>query len=253
MVGEHSATRRIPGQAYNPGRGHAAERLDGDVASASAPRVGVLGLQGDVLEHLDLLRSAGAHGVVVNREGDLDDLDGLVIPGGESTTIGKLLERFGLLNVLRERIAGGLPTLGTCAGAILLSNGALLADGTPATQHLLGLVDMTARRNAFGRQVASFEGPVAVAGMQDGPMHGVFIRAPWFEDVGGGVRVLASVQTPVGARVVVVQQDKVLACAFHPELSGDDRLHRRLVELIAEAGASRGGVAERGDTGVATV
>jgi 5'-phosphate synthase pdxT subunit len=192
----------------------------------------VLSVQGDVLEHLRFLSRCGAIGVPVRRADELSRVAGLVIPGGESTTIGKLLDRFGLLSTLRERILAGMPVLGTCAGAILLGRIALLADGRVADQHLLGVLDTTARRNAFGRQVASFEGPVDVAGLDGGPMHGVFIRAPWFESVGRDVEVLGSVATPLGAKVVMVQQGNVLACAFHPELSGDDRLHRRLVELV---------------------
>ena len=225
---------RIPGEGYVTGRGvhHLPSVADG------APRIGVLGVQGDVLEHLRLLDGAGAIGLPIARPADLAGLHGLVLPGGESTTIGKLLDRFALLEPLRALIGSGLPVLGTCAGAILLGREALLADGRVAEQHLLGVLDTTARRNAFGRQVASFEGPVHVAGVQaveGAPMHGVFIRAPWFERVGTDVRVLASVDTPLGAKVVMVQQGNVLASAFHPELSGDDRLHRWLVGLAVQS------------------
>lgn len=193
--------------------------------------MGVLSVQGDVLEHLRVLTSVGAVGVPVAHPADLGAVDAMVLPGGESTAIGKMLHRFGLLPPLRDRITAGMPVLGTCAGAILLGTETLLADGRVSDQHLLGVLDCTTRRNAFGRQVASFEGSVDVDGLEGGPMHGVFIRAPWFEQVGSGVEVLATVDTPLGAKVVVVQQGTILACAFHPELSADDRLHRRLVGL----------------------
>ena len=206
---------------------------------ARIPRIGVLALQGDVLEHLRVLERIGAMASTVSRPGDIDAIDGLVIPGGESTTIGKLLQRFALLDPIRARLASGLPVLGTCAGAILLGREALLADGRPSSQELLGVLDATARRNAFGRQVASFEGAVDIAGLDGGAMHGVFIRAPWFERVGPGVEVLASVATPLGEKIVVVQQGTILACAFHPELSGDDRLHRRLVGLVQDVAVAR--------------
>lgn len=219
---------RIPGEGYATRRG-VRHTASGDV---TRPRVGVLAVQGDVLEHVRLLDRAGADGVPVRRPAELDDVQGLVIPGGESTTMGKLLDRFGFVDRLGSALQGGMPVLGTCAGAILLGRATMLADGRPSEQVLLGVLDATTRRNAFGRQVASFEGPVEVEGLDGAPMHGVFIRAPWFEHVGGDVQVLAAVETALGAKVVVVQQGTVLACAFHPELSGDDRLHRRLVGLV---------------------
>lgn len=200
-----------------------------------SPRIGVLAIQGDVAEHLRLLRAVGAEAVAVQRPAELATVEGLIIPGGESTTIGKMLVRYELFDPVVEALRAGLPVLGTCAGAILLSSRALLADGRPSSQRLLGVVDATTRRNAFGRQVASFEGPVDVKGVGGGPLHGVFIRAPWFEQHGPGVEVLASVATPLGDRVVVVQQGNALACAFHPELTGDDRLHRRLISLVTRA------------------
>lgn len=190
-------------------------------------KIGVLALQGDVAEHLRLL---GGAGVAVRRADELDGLDGIVLPGGESTTVGKLLDRFGLMAPLRERLRDGLPALGTCAGAILLGRAALLADGRASDQPLLGVLDTVARRNAFGRQVASFEGKVDVAGV--GPMEAVFIRAPWFEETGPDVEVLARVETALGDKVVVVRQGRILASAFHPELVGDPRLHRLFVELV---------------------
>lgn len=221
---------RVPGEALVADRGPHA-RADG----ADGPRIGVLALQGDVLEHLRLLGDAGAHAVPFKRPGELEGLDGVLLPGGESTTIGKLAELSGLLEPLRARIADGLPAFGTCAGAILLAHSALDDQGRAAKQPLLGCLDAVVRRNAFGRQVASFEGPVEIAGIDGGPMHAVFIRAPWFEEVGADVEVLATVETPVGVRVVVVQQEGVLASAFHPELAGDGRLHRRFVEQIIAA------------------
>ena len=201
-----------------------------------APTVGVLALQGDVLEHLRMLTTAGANAVVVKRPEELDALDGLVIPGGESTTIGKLAEMYGLLEPLRKRIAEGLPTFGTCAGAILLSRRTLYDDGAPAQQPLIGVLDATTRRNAFGRQVASFEADLDVEGLAGPRLHAVFIRAPWFEEVGEGVEVLATVATPAGDKMVVVRQGSVLASAFHPELTGDGRLHEIFVGMTRDAG-----------------
>lgn len=217
---------RVPGEGLIPSRGPR------HVVRESGPLVGVLALQGDVLEHLSMLASAGARAVPVKRSEQLDDLDGLLIPGGESTTIGKLAVLYGLLEPLRKRIAEGLPVLGTCAGAILLSRQALTADGEPADQPLLGAMDTVVRRNAFGRQVQSFEADLDVDGVDGGPMHAVFIRAPWFEELGEGVRALASVATPAGAKVVVARQGALLASAFHPELTGDGRLHRLFVEIV---------------------
>jgi 5'-phosphate synthase pdxT subunit len=215
---------RIPGEAHVP----VAAQPPGD-----GPVVGVLALQGDVLEHVTMLRSGGATAVMVKRAEELERIDGLVIPGGESTTIGKLADMYGLLEPLRKAIDGGLPVLGTCAGAILLSRRALFADGAPSSQPLIGALDATTRRNAFGRQVASFESDLDVEGIDGGPLHAVFIRAPWFEDVGSDVAVLASVDTAGGSRAVVVRQGVVMAAAFHPELSGDPRLHQAFVALIS--------------------
>lgn len=217
---------RVPGEALVDGRGphHAGD--------GAGPRVGVLAVQGDVLEHLRMLADAGASGVVVKRPPDLDGLDGVLLPGGESTTIGKLAGMYGLLEPLRERIRDGLPAFGTCAGAILLGRAALLADGRVSEQPLLGVLDVVSRRNAFGRQVASFEADLSVPGLQDGPLHAVFIRAPWFEEPGAGVDVLATVPTPAGEKAVVVRQGAILASAFHPELTGDGRLHGLFVASL---------------------
>jgi 5'-phosphate synthase pdxT subunit len=190
-----------------------------------APRVGVLALQGDVREHVAALRAVGAEPVAVRRPDELGDLDGIVIPGGESTTIGKLLVTFELLEPLRKALEAGLPAYGSCAGMILLADRVL--DGTP-DQVGLGGIDMTVRRNAFGRQVDSFEGPVEIAGV--GKLEAVFIRAPWAEQVGAEVEVLAR----VADRIVVVRQGSLLATAFHPELTGDPRVHQLFVSIIRE-------------------
>ena len=194
--------------------------------------MGVLALQGDVLEHLSMLASVGARAVPVKRSEQLDDVDGLLIPGGESTTIGKLAVLYGLLEPLRKRIAEGLPVLGTCAGAILLSRRALSAEGEPSEQPLLEAMDTVVRRNAFGRQVQSFEADLDIHGVGGGPMHAVFIRAPWFEELGPDVEPLAAVGTAAGAKVVVARQGTLLASAFHPELTGDSRLHRLFVRIV---------------------
>lgn len=219
--------RRMPGEALLDDRGadpHRAPR-------AGAPRVGVLALQGDVLEHLRILSRVGANGVAVHAPGDLDGLDGLVLPGGESTTIGLLCDLHGLMEPLQKLVADGFPVLGTCAGAILLAGRALRHDGEVSPQPLIGGMDTVVRRNAFGRQVESFEAEIDVAGL-DAPMLAVFIRAPWFESVGPGVETLASVETKLGAKVVVARQGNLLASAFHPELSGEDRLHELFVKTL---------------------
>jgi 5'-phosphate synthase pdxT subunit len=246
------AAERIPGEATAAGRVAPPEVA---APPEGARTIGVLALQGDVLEHVRMLRAAGAKAAVVKRLGELDAVDGIVIPGGESTTIGKLAQMYGLLEPLRKRIAEGLPVFGTCAGAILLSSEALFADGRPAQQPLLGVLDATVRRNAFGRQVASFEGDVAVAGL-DNPVHAVFIRAPWFERVGPDVEVLATVGTPAGDKVVIVRSGVILATAFHPELTGDPRLHELFIAMVGRAAAqdpvvtSQTGVPSSGGLGV---
>ena len=198
-------------------------------------RIGVLGLQGDVAEHLRMLGEIGVEPVLVKRPADLDGIDGVVIPGGESTTIGKLAEMYGLADPLRRRIAAGLPVFGTCAGAILLSARTLFHDGRPAEQPLLGGMDTVTRRNAFGRQVASFEADLEVEGVTGPPVHAVFIRAPWFESVGPGAQVLATVATEQGYKAVVVRDGNLLASAFHPELTGDPRLHELFASMVRQA------------------
>ena len=188
-----------------------------------APRIGVLALQGDVREHVAALRLGGATPVEVRRPAELDRLDGIVLPGGESTTMGRLLEVFELLEPLRARLQAGLPAYGTCAGMILLADE--VRGGRPG-QPLLGGLDMTVRRNAFGRQVDSFESELDVVGV--GQVHGVFIRAPWVERVGPAVEVLASVDD----HPVAVRQGPLLATSFHPELTGDGRLHALFIEMV---------------------
>jgi pyridoxal 5'-phosphate synthase pdxT subunit len=193
------------------------------------PRIGVLAYQGDVREHLEALAAVGATGVEVRTLAELDTVDGLVVPGGESTVIGKLAARYGLLAPLRGRIAGGLPVLGTCAGMIFLARE---VEGPP--QDLLGVLDVRVRRNAFGRQVASFEADVDVKGVDGGPVSGAFIRAPWVAETGPEVDVLAELD----GKVVAVRQGNQLATAFHPELTGEVRLHRWLVDLVTQRSAT---------------
>jgi pyridoxal 5'-phosphate synthase pdxT subunit len=192
--------------------------------------IGVLALQGDVREHLRALEACGARAVRVRRPGELDDVDALVIPGGESTTISKLAVEFGLADPIRKRIGEGMPAYGSCAGMIMLASEVL--DGRPDQQSFAG-IEMTVRRNAFGRQVDSFEAPVRIDGVEGRPFHAVFIRAPWVERVGPGVEVLGTVaEGPAAGRIVAVRQGQLLATAFHPELTGDLRVHRLFVELV---------------------
>jgi 5'-phosphate synthase pdxT subunit len=193
----------------------------------SAARIGVLALQGDFREHLAALSEIGVVPVPVRRSDELDAVDGLVIPGGESTTMSHLLRELDLLEPLRARLAAGLPAYGACAGMIMLSS-EILDAGTAGREAIpLGGVDITVRRNAFGRQVDSFEGDIAFTGF-DEPVHGVFIRAPWVERVGEGVTVLAS----AAGHPVAVRQGPVLATSFHPEMTGDRRIHRLFVDLV---------------------
>ncbi len=206
----------------------------------SAPRVGVLALQGDVREHLQALDRAGGWGVPVRRPEDLRDLDGIVLPGGESTAMGRLLEVFDVLSPLRAAVAAGLPAYGSCAGLILLAETVL--DGLPG-QATIGGLDVCVRRNAFGRQVESFECDLVMSGLGGGPLHAVFIRAPWVERTGPGVEVLARVEhaspegspAPAAGRVVAVRQGALLATAFHPELTPDGRVHGLFLDMVKEA------------------
>ncbi|MGB9378735.1 MAG: pyridoxal 5'-phosphate synthase glutaminase subunit PdxT [Mycobacteriales bacterium] len=200
--------------------------------TGTVPVIGVLALQGDVREHVFALSEAGAQSVPVRRADELDGLDGIVIPGGESTTIGKLAEAFDLLEPLRKVIAAGLPAYGSCAGMILLADRLV---GGPAGQHTIGGMDMTVRRNAFGRQVESFEEDLHFSVLGGEPLHAVFIRAPWVESVGAGVEVLASVEGgPAAGRIVAVRQDHLLATSFHPELTGDIRVHKMFVGMVRD-------------------
>jgi 5'-phosphate synthase pdxT subunit len=189
---------------------------------SSAPRIGVLALQGDVREHLVALARLGVDAVAVRRPGELAAVDALVLPGGESTTMGKLARTFEVLDPLRQRVTDGLPVLGTCAGMILLAD--RVKDGVVG-QETIGGLDITVRRNAFGRQVDSFEEDLHVTGVE-GPVHAVFIRAPWVEQVGEGVEVLARVEAgPAAGRIVAVRQGPLMATSFHPEVGGDSRIH----------------------------
>jgi 5'-phosphate synthase pdxT subunit len=193
----------------------------------STPRVGVLALQGDTREHLAALEAAGAEPVTVRRRSELEAVDGLVIPGGESTTMSHLLLDLDLLEPLRARLADGLPAYGACAGMILLAAEILDAGASGRAALPLRAIDMTVRRNAFGRQVDSFEGDIAFEGLDD-PVRAVFIRAPWVERVGDRVEVLAR----AAGHIVAVRQGHVLATAFHPEMTGDSRIHRFFVEMV---------------------
>jgi 5'-phosphate synthase pdxT subunit len=195
-------------------------------AADDRPTIGVLGIQGDVTEHIAALTRTGARARGVKRPEDLEGIAGLVLPGGESTTLRRLLDYEGLLAKIRERYAGGMPVFGTCAGAILL---ATEVDGAPAPH--LGLVDMTVRRNAFGRQRESFVASLDVEGLEGGPLEAVFIRAPLIERVGEGVEVLASVE----GEIVLAETDQALVASFHPELTDDLRLHRRFLDKVQAA------------------
>jgi 5'-phosphate synthase pdxT subunit len=193
----------------------------------SAPLIGVLALQGDTREHLAALREAGADAITVRRRGELDAVDALVIPGGESTTMTHLLREFDLLDPLRSRIADGMPAYGSCAGMILLADEILDAGVAGRDAAPLKGIDMTVRRNAFGRQVDSFEGDIEFEGL-DSAVHAVFIRAPWVERVGPDVRVLGR----AADHIVAVRQGQTLATAFHPEMTGDRRIHRLFVDMV---------------------
>ena len=216
------------------------------------PVIGVLALQGDVREHLAALRDEGAEGVAVRRPEELAAVDGIVLPGGESTTIAKLAERFGLMAPLRAAVRAGLPAYGSCAGMILLADRLLDA---PPDQETIGGLDVTVRRNAFGRQADSFESEMTFDGVGGGPLHAVFIRAPWVEEAGEGVDVLGRiVGGEADGRIVAVRQGDLVATSFHPELTGDRRVHALFVDIVrrhvaahpaARAGADAGD--ERGN------
>ena len=193
-------------------------------------KIGVLALQGDFREHLIAAKTAGHAALTVRRPEELAEVDALILPGGESTTIAQLARTFELFNPIKKRISEGMPTYGSCAGMILLAD--RITDGA-AGQETFGGIDMTARRNAFGRQVDSFESDVD---FQGSALHAVFIRAPWVEDVSSRVQVLAEVKTTEGMRAVAVRQGHLLATSFHPELTGDLRVHRYFFDQVC-AGA----------------
>jgi pyridoxal 5'-phosphate synthase pdxT subunit len=199
----------------------------------SPPTIGVLALQGDVREHLRMLEGAGANAVKVRRTSDLDGIDGIVMPGGESTTMHKLAVAFEVFEPLRNRVREGLPAFGTCAGMIMLAD--RIENGV-AGQETFGGLDVTVRRNAFGRQVDSFEADVDCAAfLPEGALyfHALFIRAPWVEKVGADVEVLARVASgPALGRIVAVRHGHLLATSFHPEITGDDRIHRYFVDVV---------------------
>lgn len=200
--------------------------------SNPAPTVGVLALQGDVREHLDAITRLGARAVVVRRPAEVETCDGLIVPGGESTTIAKLARIFEVFEPIQKRIADGMPTFGTCAGMILLADRIL--DGAVG-QETFGGLDITVRRNAFGRQVDSFEGDVVFDGF-DAPVHGVFIRAPWVEEAGPAVEVLARVGSgPAAGNIVAVRQGALMATSFHPEVGEDDRVHQHFLDLVLQS------------------
>ena len=196
------------------------------------PLIGVLAVQGDVREHAATLTALGADVVAVRRPGEVEQIDGLVIPGGESTVMDKLVRAFELRDPLRARLAAGMPAYGSCAGMIMLAD--RIADARP-DQETLGGIDMTVRRNAFGRQVDSFETELDYAGL-DEPVHAVFIRAPWVDEAGEGVEVLARVgEGPAAGRIVAVRQGNLVATSFHPEVGGDRRIHAEFVRIVENA------------------
>ena len=197
----------------------------------AGPVIGVLALQGDVPEHLRALEAVGGRPVPVRRPEELGQIDGLVIPGGESTTLWRLSLAFDLLEPLRKLIASGLPAFGSCAGMIMLAD--RLADGVDG-QLTYGGIDMTVRRNAFGRQVDSFERDIALAGLSGSsdPLRAVFIRAPWVEQIGPGVGVLGTEERT--GRIVAVRQGQLLATAFHPELTPDRRIHQLFADIVKD-------------------
>lgn len=189
-------------------------------------KIGVLALQGDFREHLAAVKTAGHAALTVRRPDELAEIDALIIPGGESTTIAQLALTFDLFDPIRSRISQGMPTYGSCAGMILLAD--RIIDGA-AGQETFGGIDMTVRRNAFGRQVDSFESDLDFMGT---PLHAVFIRAPWVEEVGPGVEILATVPANQGGHAVAVRQGHLLATSFHPELTGDLRVHRYFFDQV---------------------
>ena len=197
----------------------------------AAPRIGVLALQGDFREHRAVLERLGATTTEVRRPAELDAVDALVIPGGESTTIGKLMDHQGLIAPIRARAGDGMPVFGTCAGLIMLARQIVEGD-----QPVLGLIDIVARRNAFGRQVHSFEADLEVAPLGPPPLRAVFIRAPWIESAGADVEILARHQ----GHAVAAREGRVLVTAFHPELTGDTRMHDAFLSMVRAASRAAG-------------
>jgi pyridoxal 5'-phosphate synthase pdxT subunit len=199
------------------------------VTALPEPSIGVLALQGDVAEHLRALKAAGARPVPVRRPAELDDVAGLVIPGGESTTMWKLAVIFDLMEPLRKRLGSGMPAFGSCAGMIMLAD--RVEDGIEG-QETFGGIDMTVRRNAFGRQVDSFESDITLTGLGGPEYRAVFIRAPWVEQTGDSVEIIGT-ESRTG-RIVAVRQGPALATAFHPELTPDLRIHKLFVDMVRE-------------------
>ncbi len=199
----------------------------------STPVIGVLAIQGAVREHVQLLEAAGAAAIHIRHASDIARVSGIILPGGESTTISKLAVIDGLMEPLRQAAKSGLPMYGSCAGMILLADRIL--DGRP-DQETIGGIDMTVRRNAFGRQVDSFEGGIDLAGIEGDPFPGIFIRAPWVEEIGPGVQVLGRVSSgDAEGRIVAVRDRSLIATSFHPELTGDTRVHQYFVEMVRQA------------------
>ncbi len=192
-------------------------------------KIGVLALQGDFREHINSLSDCGVNAVPVKTKEEILEVDGLVIPGGESTTIAKLARSFKLFDLIKKRIADGMPTYGSCAGMILLAD---RVEDAIVGQESFGGIDMTVRRNAFGRQVDSFETDLKFEGITQPSIRAVFIRAPWVESVGAGVQILAEVSIDGSKHPVAVRQGNLLATSFHPELTGDNRIHKFFVEQI---------------------
>jgi pyridoxal 5'-phosphate synthase pdxT subunit len=197
------------------------------VPTSQAPLIGVLALQGDVREHVRALQAAGARSTLVRRPDELAAVDGLIIPGGESTTLWRLAMSFEMLEPLRKILSAGLPAFGSCAGMIMLAD--RLVDGVDG-QQTFGGIDMTVRRNAFGRQVDSFESDISLTGVPGPPLRAVFIRAPWVEQAGDEVEILGTDER--AGRIVAVRQGPLLATSFHPELTGDPRIHQLFVDIV---------------------
>lgn len=221
-------TPQAPARLPGPLHGRQADPR-GRLTGVRGPSIGVLALQGDVAEHLRALTAVGARPVPVRRPAELDDVAGLVIPGGESTTMWKLAVIFDLMEPLRKRLGSGMPAFGSCAGMIMLAD--RVEDGIEG-QETFGGIDMTVRRNAFGRQVDSFESDITLTGLGGPEFRAVFIRAPWVEQTGDDVEIIGT-ESRTG-RIVAVRQGPALATAFHPELTPDQRIHKLFVDMVRE-------------------